>query len=115
MRYLPGDLVEVCLATADPIRSDAIVVPLVRRAAGYPRSLRPPLRYVDLFALSRAWRRAGEVVRGLDADVLYLNPCRYLQAPPMLDGRAPPSLYFCDEPRRVDADDIGRSSRNPLT
>ena len=106
---------EVCLSTATPITADAIVIECSRRAQRYPRILRPPLRYVDLAALQRAWHRVAEVIGTMGADVLYLNPCRYLQAPPILDGPLPRSLYFCDEPRRVDAAEPGRSSRNVLT
>jgi glycosyltransferase involved in cell wall biosynthesis len=115
MSRLPHDVVEICLATADPVSDDAEIVPLAPRAPQRPRPFRVPLRYVDLGALVRAWRLAAIRVRRARADVVYANPCRFLQAPAALAFGVPPSLYFCDEARRVDHDPSAIGSRNPAT
>jgi glycosyltransferase involved in cell wall biosynthesis len=113
---LDAEVVEVCLASATPVRADARVVALAPLAPRVHRAFRAPLRYADFLALLVAWRRAGALLRELRADVVYANPCRYLQAPPaLLSAAAAPSLYFCDEPRRVDSDEDARRSRNALT
>jgi glycosyltransferase involved in cell wall biosynthesis len=115
LEFIAGEIIEICLQTATPITDRPVVVPLKQLAPTRPRSLRPPFRYLDLAALELAWRRAARTVRRLNVDVLYLNPCRYLQAPPVLFDGAPPALYFCDEPRRVDAEPEVRATRNRLT
>ena len=96
---LGADVVEVCLSTAAPITVDAIVVPYGRLALRVPRAARPPLRYLDLARLERAWRRVASVLESSRPDVVYANPCRFLQAPAALLATNVPSLYFCDEPR----------------
>jgi glycosyltransferase involved in cell wall biosynthesis len=113
--YLTGDLIEVCLESATPVTSSPVVVPLRRTAPRVSRLVRPPMRYVDLAALERAWRRAAAEVRARDVDVVFLNPCRFLQAPPVLLEGVPPALYFCQEPRRVDTEPEAKASRNPWT
>lgn len=112
---LGGDLVEVCLASADPVTGDPVIVPFAPRAPRVPAALRVPLRYSDLGELVLAWRRAAARVRALRVEVVYANPCRYLQAPPLLSAKLAPSLYFCDEPRRVDHDPSATGSRRRLT
>ena len=115
MPHFGGSVVEICLETATPITHGAIVVPLRPQAPRRSRVLRPPLRYIDLAMLERAWRRAAAHIISSHPDVIYLNPCRYLQAPPVLSSGGPPALYFCDEVRRVDAERGGTGSRNSLT
>ena len=115
MCHFDGSVVEICLQTASPITEGAIVVPLRPQAPRRSRVLRPPLRYLDLAMLERAWRRAAAHIISSHPDVIYLNPCRYLQAPPVLSSGGPPALYFCDEVRRVDAEQGGAGSRNSLT
>ena len=112
---LRTDVAEICLATSKPVTPDPIVVPHSPLAPRVPRTLRPPLRYLDLRALKASWRRAGEAARELGADVVFANPCRFLQAPPILLDELAPSLYFCDEPRRVDLEPEAAASRNPTT
>lgn len=115
LEHLNADVIEICLATGTPIRADAVIVPLEQTAPRRPRILRPPSRYVDLRALTSAWRRATIEIENSGADVVFANPCRYLQAPAALLESTPPSLYFCDEPRRVDSEENGRASRNLWT
>jgi glycosyltransferase involved in cell wall biosynthesis len=109
------DVVEVCPSTAEPILESAQVVDFGPLAPHIPRPLRVPVRYADLVALMAAWRRVAARVAELQVDVVYANPCRYLQAPAALLSRLPPSLYFCDEPRRVDTEEAAKASRNPIT
>ena len=115
LRHLKADVVEVCLDGAVPVTGDPVVVPYRELAPRAASALRPPLRYADLFRLSRSWRRATEEVTRISPDVVLANPCRFLQAPPALRNVAAPSLYFCDEPRASDRDPWIRASRNPLT
>jgi glycosyltransferase involved in cell wall biosynthesis len=115
MSRLSGEVVEVCPATAVPIRSDADVIPLPELAPRVPRALRVPLRYADLVTVLAAWLRVAARVRELGATVVYANPCRFLQAPAALLGSVPPALYFCDEPRRADYDLLAAGSRRALT
>jgi glycosyltransferase involved in cell wall biosynthesis len=110
---LEAELVEVCLSTAAPITSDAIVVPYRALARRVPRAARPPLRYVDLSRLERAWRQVAPVLERVRSDVVYANPCRFLQAPAALLDTTLPSLYFCDEPRGTPAELA--QTRNPTT
>lgn len=115
IEHLQGEVSEICLGTANPITADPAVVPFRTRAPRMHRVVRPPLRYLDLVVLERAWRAAARAIRSSGADVIYLNQCQFLQAPPVpLDG-LPPSLYWCDEPRRVDVEPEARATRNPLT
>jgi glycosyltransferase involved in cell wall biosynthesis len=117
LKALPDATVEVCPASALPITPDAVVVPLRVTAPRVARLLRPPLRYLDLLALVHGWRQAARHVMTLGVDVVFANPCQYLQAPTALLWTRLPSLYFCDEPRRVDyeaAADARRSRRTAL-
>lgn len=115
LAHLEADVIEVCLATATPVSADARVVALSPRAPRAPRALRPALRYGDLGALVGAWRRAARELAAARVDVVYANPCRYLQAPAALLYDLPPALYFCDEPRRVDHDPAAAASRSAIT
>ena len=113
--HLDAEVIEICLQTATPVTERPIVIPLRLRATTVSRGMRPPLRYVDLLALERAWRRAAATIRRAAPDAVYLNPCRYLQAPPLAGVIGAPSVYFCDEPRRVDSETTAAASRNPRT
>lgn len=113
--HLTGEIVEICLQTATPVTTAPVVVPLRPSAPTRHRLLRPPLRYLDLIALEHAWRRATQAIWASRADVIYLNPCRFAQAPPVLSHTVAPAVYFCDEPRRVDAEPEVRATRNSLT
>jgi glycosyltransferase involved in cell wall biosynthesis len=115
VEHLNGEIIEICLETATPITPDAFVLPVRRVAPRLHRLLRPPVRYLDLAALELAWRRAAHAIRSSGADVVYLNPCQYLQAPPVLQDGVPPALYFCDEPRLGPTEPEARATRNSLT
>jgi glycosyltransferase involved in cell wall biosynthesis len=112
---LDADVVELCPSTATPITRGAQVVPLLPLAPQVPRALRVPFRYADLLSLLRVWRQIAACLRERDVDVVYANPCRYLQAPAALRSDMPPSLYFCDEPRRVDWEPSVKATRSPVT
>ena len=71
---LEAELVEVCLSTAAPMTSDAIVVPYGSLALRVPRASRPPLRYVDLALLERAWRRVASVLERCPAGCRVRQP-----------------------------------------
>jgi glycosyltransferase involved in cell wall biosynthesis len=115
LKALPDTTIEICLASAQPVMADAVIVPLHVTAPRVRQLLRPPLRYLDLLTLVSAWREAARRVAGFRADVVFANPCRYLQAPGALVWTRLPTLYFCDEPRRVDYEAAAGASRNPGT
>lgn len=109
------EVVEVCLSTATPIRDDAQVIRFAPAAPRVARPLRVPFRYIDFVGLLRSWRRVASRLNELGVDVVYANPCQYLQAPGALLSELPPTLYFCDEPRRVDFEPAAGARRNPVT
>lgn len=109
------DVVEVTLQGSSPVTADPVVIPWRERAPAVARPLRPPLRYADLVALLRAWRDAEAALERLQPDVVFANPCRLLQAPPPLRRGSVPSLYYCDEARRVDYEPEARATRRALT
>lgn len=112
---IDAEVIEVCLATATPVTARPHLIAYRPRAPRLARAVRAPVRYLDLAGLVAAWRWAAEVVNALAPDVVYANPCRFLQAPAGLCWISPPSLYFCDEPRRVDHDPSAAGSRRRLT
>jgi glycosyltransferase involved in cell wall biosynthesis len=112
---LDADVVEVCLSTATPVSDRPHVIAHRPRAPQLTQAARVPVRYVDLAGLIAAWRRAAAMVNELSPDVVYANPCRFLQCPAALAWMTPPALYFCDEPRRVDHDPSAAGSRRRLT
>jgi glycosyltransferase involved in cell wall biosynthesis len=115
LKALPDSTVELCPAGAETITADAIVVPLELAAPRVPRALRPALRYRDLLAVVRAWHDAASRIARLGVDVVFANPCQFLQAPAALLWTRVPTLYFCDEPRRVDYEPAAAQTRNPRT
>jgi glycosyltransferase involved in cell wall biosynthesis len=115
IQYLDSQVIEVCLDSATPITDTAVVVPFRQLANRLPRRLRPPARYLDMAVIEAAWRRLARRVADLTPDALYVNPCRYLQTPPLPLSRLPPAVYFCDEPRRVDAEPEAAARRNQST
>lgn len=112
---LSADLIEVCLATAAPVTDSPVVVHCAPRAPRAARLVRPPLRYADLVATLRAWRRVDAVVARLGPDVVYANSCQVVQAPPVLLRSPARSLYYCEQIRRVDYESHVARSRNPRT
>ncbi len=116
MRRLGDDnIIELTLETAAPIRDDATVIPVRLRAPTFARIGRPPLRYLDQANLLRAWGELARRIRSLNPDVIFANPCRFFQAPAALINTTTPSLYFCDEPRRVDHEPAASASRRRAT
>jgi glycosyltransferase involved in cell wall biosynthesis len=109
------EIVEVCLGTAQPVTSDPVVIPFEPLAPRRHPGLRPPLRYLDTARLVRAWRAAASAVTRSRPDVVYANPCQYLQAPAGLLFTSQPSVYFCDEPRRIDYEPDAKATLNPTT
>ncbi len=107
------EILEVVPSTAEPITPDARVVPFHLVAARAPRWSRPLLRYLDVAALFVGYRRLTRLVESVEHDVVWLNPCRYLQAPHVKSSR--PSVYYCDEPRRADYDPAARAQMNRQT
>ena len=116
LEHLSVEYVEICLATAVPVTENPHVVPFRPLSPALPRPARIPFRYLDFARLTTAWSAAGRAVRRSGADVVFANPCQFLQSPAALLVRGlPPSLYFCDEPRRVDTEAESQASRNPRT
>lgn len=101
-RRLDAEVVEFTLGDARAFTEHPRRVEWTERAPRLPVALRPVQRYRDLIALRAAWRRLADLVRQDRVDVVFANPCRVLQAPAALIGMSVPTLYFCDEVRRVD-------------
>lgn len=113
--YFTVDCREFFLATADPVSSDAESFSLELEAPKRPAALRPPLRYLDLARITRAWDELAAAVEAFAPDVVLAHPCQFLQAPSSLRSLRVPSVYFCHEPRRVDHDDAVRATRSSRT
>jgi glycosyltransferase involved in cell wall biosynthesis len=106
---------EFTLSTAEPVTRDAVVSPVSMTSPEAPRWRRPLQRYVDLHRLVAAWERCfGEVDRW-KPDVVWLNPCQFLQAPAVPRSFAVPTVYYCDEPRRADYEPAVFAQTNPST
>jgi glycosyltransferase involved in cell wall biosynthesis len=113
--HLRDEVLEVCPSSASPITDNALVIPFLRFSERLPRITRPPARYLDLASMEAGWWRLRREVAKLNADVLYLNPCQFLQAPYVLGDGLPPAVYFCDEPRRFDAEESAGARVNSRT
>jgi glycosyltransferase involved in cell wall biosynthesis len=115
-RHLDDDLVEFCLTTAAPVTAAAHRVPYEPSAPRVRPALRPALRYADLVRLLRAWRGLARQLRDEPRfDVVLAHPCQFLQGPPALRWVAPPAVYFCHEPRRVDYEPAAMRTRSRRT
>ena len=109
------DLTEIIPSTATPATPSPRVVPMrVSANAAHPR-VRPITRYVDLYEMRRAWRELSGVLEAASYDAVWLNPCRYLQAPAISDAVAVKSVYYCDEPARAYHDPSVTNATRPLT
>jgi glycosyltransferase involved in cell wall biosynthesis len=93
---------EVTFEGAESVTGDAVVVPMPTMGETASTFLRPAARYADLLSVGMAYRRLNAAVREQDPDVVWINPCRYLQAPLMTRDLARRTVYYCDEPRRID-------------
>jgi glycosyltransferase involved in cell wall biosynthesis len=115
MTRLNATVAEFTLETGAPVREDATIVPLQRRAPQWPKIARPPLRYWDQADLLRGWRSVARMADAFSPDVIVAHPCRFLQCPPAIIWARAPAVYFCHETRRVDHDPSATGSRNPAT
>jgi glycosyltransferase involved in cell wall biosynthesis len=115
MRHLGLETLEFCLETAVPVSPAARITPLVQRAPGVPPPARPPLRYLDMAVLMRAWRRLARAVEHSGAEVIVAHPCQFVQCPPALVHSEIRSVYFCHETRRVDYEPTAGGQRRRLT
>ena len=106
---------EFCPSTAAPVTDGPTVVACPLVADRVPTFLRPPLRYVDLVRTERAWRRVSRAIELAAPDVVFANPCRLVQSPPLRLPPGIPVVYFCDEPRRVDYEASVASRRRRST
>jgi glycosyltransferase involved in cell wall biosynthesis len=114
-RRLPFEVREVCFSSSVPVTSNPVVVEFEERAMSLPRPTRTAWRYDDLRRLRRAWERVARRVESLRPDAVFANPCRLVQAPHALVSLSVPSVYFCDETRRVEYELAARTHRNPWT
>jgi glycosyltransferase involved in cell wall biosynthesis len=112
---LDAEVHELTLETGVPVLDGPTVIPYRPSAPERPRSLRPPFRYTDTVRLLAAWRRLSHRANDIPHDVIFANPCQFLQAPMSLLTTKAPTLYFCDEARRVDHEASAAASRNPTT
>jgi glycosyltransferase involved in cell wall biosynthesis len=101
-KHMSASITEVTFETALPVTSEPILVPMTIIDDKAHPVLRPATRYLDLFALMKAYREMAQVVRDLSPDVLWMNPCHVLQAMWLPKDLASRSVFYCDEPRRID-------------
>jgi glycosyltransferase involved in cell wall biosynthesis len=100
--HLGLPVIEVILEGAKPVTGTAVVIPLSHYGARASTLARPAARYADLMSIGMAYRRLNAAVRDHEPDVVWINPCQYLQAPLMTRDLARRTVYYCDEPRRID-------------
>jgi glycosyltransferase involved in cell wall biosynthesis len=93
---------EVTLEGAEPVTGDADIVPLSLRGDAAHALVRPVARYADLLSVGSAYRRLNDAIRDHEPDVVWINPCHILQAPLVTRDLARRTVYYCDEPRRID-------------
>ena len=85
-------------------------------APARPRLVRPLWRYLDVAGMRSTWAHLWAEVNAWNPDVVFANPCANPGgAPPGLRGSRVPSVYYCDEPRRVDYEKDAARASNPLT
>jgi glycosyltransferase involved in cell wall biosynthesis len=95
---------EVTLEGSNVLTDTAVVVPLDYRGEEAHPLVRPFTRYRDLLSLVHSYRRLHAIIRDCSPDVIWLNPCRYLQAPWLPADLGSICVYYCDEVRRADYD-----------
>lgn len=106
---------EYTLEGSNPVTSSPRVTPL-RQLADHRSSLQKPIeRYLDLARVEHAWRSLDQVVSDGRYDAVWLNPCRFLQAPPLREQLLERTVYYCDEPNRQFYDPSARGSTRRLT
>ena len=103
---LDADVVEFCLEGAYAVTERPRRTRWKPVAERLPRALRPVPRYADHLRLRRAWRSLAADVDRFAPDVVLANSCHITQAPGALLSITRPSVYFCDEPRRVDYEPV---------
>jgi glycosyltransferase involved in cell wall biosynthesis len=113
--HLDADVVEFTLTSATTVTDHPVRVPYAERAAERDGLARAVERHRDHARLLRAWRRLAAAVDAADVDAVLAGPCQFLQAPTALRWTRAPSVYFCDEPRRVDYDPAVRATISPRT
>jgi glycosyltransferase involved in cell wall biosynthesis len=115
LEHLGIPVTEVTFTGAAPVTDDAVIVPLTRLEDGPNRLIRPVTRYLDLLSLMRGYHTMDRVLHELSPDVVWMNPCRYLQSMWLSDDLARRSVFYCDEPRRIDYEAPLRKSTRPTT
>jgi glycosyltransferase involved in cell wall biosynthesis len=100
-KHLGIPITELTLEGAEPVTGNAVVVPLSLRGDAAPAFMRPAARYADLLSVGEAYRRLNAVIREHEPDVVWINPCHFLQAPLVTRDLARRTVYYCDEPRRI--------------
>jgi glycosyltransferase involved in cell wall biosynthesis len=106
---------EFCPSTATPVTDTPTVVACPLLAERVPTVLRPPLRYLDLVGIERAWRGVSRAVERAAPDAVFANPCRLVQSPPLRLAARVPVVYFRDEPRRIDYEPTLAATRRRST
>lgn len=113
--HLAGEVQEFTLSGSTVVTPNPTVTRFQEHAPRARRVLRPVLRYSDLLLLMKAWSRVIEQVQRWNPDLVFANPCRFVQAPPSLARLKTPVVYYCDEPRRATYDPEAVATTNSST
>jgi glycosyltransferase involved in cell wall biosynthesis len=101
-RHLDVPVTEITFEWASTVTDDPVIVPLTFRDNQPHPLVRPATRYLDLFSRRASYTQMAQVIRDHDPDVIWMNPCHYLQAMWLPADLASRSVFYCDEPRRID-------------
>ena len=88
-RHLGIPVTEVTLEGAEQVTGGAVVVPMSLRGDSANAFVRPAARYADLLSVGVAYQRLNAAVREQEPDVVWINPCQFLQAPLTNEGSRP--------------------------
>jgi glycosyltransferase involved in cell wall biosynthesis len=102
VQHLDISVTEVTFEGAAPITDHPVTIPLTARDDSPHPLLRPATRYLDVASLMASYRRLAKVVRDFEPDVIWMNPCHVLQAMWVPEDLARRTVFYCDEPRRID-------------
>lgn len=73
-------------------------LPLFRRPFGRVNQL---IRLINLMRLKRLNQTVAQMINSKEYDVVYVQPCQFLNSPPLLRYLIKPSVFYCHETLRI--------------